>query len=50
MGVIVASTVSMPGSTLLGNVSMIVVVRTNSGYGPSVGHAGTGTVVAVFCQ
>ncbi|MGZ8848347.1 MAG: hypothetical protein ACXW3C_17940, partial [Pyrinomonadaceae bacterium] len=24
-------------------------IKTNPGYGPSPGHVGTGTVVAVFC-
>jgi hypothetical protein len=28
----------------------IVVVRTDPGYGPSPGHAGTGTIVATFCS
>jgi hypothetical protein len=51
MGVVVSSTITMQGSTLLvGDTPMIVVVRTNPGYGPAVGQAGTGTVVAVFCH
>jgi hypothetical protein len=50
MGVIVSSAINKSGPTLLGNAPMIVVVRTDPGYGPAPGHAGTGTVVAVFCH
>jgi hypothetical protein len=49
MGVIASSSVSQSGSAISGNVPGIIVVKTNSGYGPSPGHAGTGMVVAVFC-
>jgi len=50
MGVIVSSSVVMSGTNITGNVPMIVVVKTDPGYGPAVGHIGTGTVVAVFCK
>lgn len=51
MGVVVSSTITMNGSLqLVGDSPMIVVVQTNPGYGPAVGHAGTGTVVAVYCH
>ena len=50
MGVIVSSKVSQSGSTMAGDVPMIVVVKTGPGYGPAPGHAGTGTVVAVYCK
>jgi hypothetical protein len=49
MAVIVASSVQKNGSTISGNITKIVIVRTNPGYGPSPGQAGTGTVVAVIC-
>ncbi|HEX5282996.1 MAG TPA: Ig-like domain-containing protein [Bryocella sp.] len=49
MGVIASSTVGQSGSAISGNVPAIIVVKTSPGYGPSPGHAGTGTVVAVFC-
>jgi uncharacterized repeat protein (TIGR01451 family) len=49
MAVIASSTVTKSGSTINGDIPKIVVVRTNPGYGPSPGHAGTGTVVAVVC-
>ena len=49
MGVIASSSVNKSGSAISGNAPGIIVVKTNSGYGPSPGHAGTGTVVAVFC-
>jgi len=50
MGVIASSSISQSGSSISGNVPMIVVVKTNPGYGPSPGQPGTGTVVAVFCH
>jgi hypothetical protein len=50
MGVIASSTVGQSGSTITGNVPAIIVVKTSPGYGTSPGHAGTGTVVAVFCH
>ena len=49
MGVIVSSKISQSGSQISGNTVHIVVVQTNSGYNPNVGHAGTGTVVAQVC-
>ena len=49
MGVIVSSSVTKKGSAISGNVRKLVVVKTNPGYGPNPGHAGTGTVVAVIC-
>jgi Bacterial Ig-like domain (group 3) len=50
MGVIASSSVLKSGSAISGDVPIIIVVRTQTGYGPSPGHAGTGTVVAVFCH
>jgi hypothetical protein len=50
MGVIVSSTVAQSGGSISGDVPMIIVVKTDPGYGPSPGHAGTGTVVGVFCH
>jgi hypothetical protein len=49
MAVIVTSAASKSGSTISGNTVHIVVVKTNPGYAPNPGHAGTGTVVAVVC-
>jgi hypothetical protein len=49
MGVIASSTITQSGTTIAGDVPIIVVVKTNPGYGPSPGHPGTGTVVATFC-
>ncbi len=49
MGVIVTSTASQAGSTIAGNTVHIVVVKTDSGYQPNPGHAGTGTVVVQVC-
>jgi len=37
------------GSTISGNTPHIVIVKTNPGYAPNPGHAGTGTVVLVIC-
>ena len=49
MGVIVSSHISQKGSTISGDILHIVVVRTDPGYGPNPGHAGTGTIVAQIC-
>ncbi len=50
MGVIVASSVTKPGSTISGNFGKIVVVKTDLGYAPTPDHPGTGTIVAAFCS
>jgi hypothetical protein len=49
MAVIAASSVTESGSVITGDSPKIVIVSTNPGYGPAVGHAGTGSVVAVLC-
>lgn len=49
MAVIVSSSIQQNGNVLSGDVKRIAIIRTNPGYGPSPGHAGTGTVVAVIC-
>jgi hypothetical protein len=50
MAVIVSSAVAKSGSSLGGDVVEEVIVRTDGGYGPNPGHAGTGTVVGVRCR
>jgi hypothetical protein len=50
LAVVAAGSISSSGSTIRGNAPGLVVVRTDAGYGPSPGHAGTGTVVAVICH
>jgi hypothetical protein len=47
--VVVSSTVTKSGRTISGDGFDVVVVRTDPGYGPDPGHAGTGTVVATIC-
>jgi len=49
MAVIVSSSISKSGSSISGNSVHVVVVKTNAGYAPNPGHAGTGTVVATVC-
>ena len=49
MGVIVTSSVTKHGPDVTGNTVSIVVVKTDPGYAGNPGHAGTGTVLAVFC-
>jgi Bacterial Ig-like domain (group 1) len=49
MEVIVSSKISKSGSAISGNAPHLVVVKTNGGYAPNPGHAGTGTVVATIC-
>jgi hypothetical protein len=50
MAVLVASSVGKSGSTISGDIDRIVVVRTDPGYAPNPGHAGTGTVIAEVCH
>jgi hypothetical protein len=49
MGVIAAGSAKQSGSQISGTTPHIVVVKTDSGYAPNPGHAGTGTVVAQVC-
>ncbi|HEY9233202.1 MAG TPA: hypothetical protein VIS78_13695, partial [Blastocatellia bacterium] len=49
MGVIVSSSITKSGSNISGAIPKVVIVRTDAGYDSNPGHAGTGTVVAVFC-
>ncbi len=49
MAVIVSSSIQKNGSIVTGDIKKIVIVRTNSGYGPAPGHAGTGQIVAILC-
>jgi DNA/RNA endonuclease G (NUC1) len=49
IAVIVSSSVQKNGSTISGNIRKVIIVRTNPGYGPSPGHAGTGQIVAILC-
>ncbi len=50
MGVLVSSKVTKSGPKISGDAKSIVVVKTDPGYAPNPGHAGTGTVVGVFCH
>ena len=50
MGVLVSSSTDKSGSTISGNTVKIVVVQVNSGFAGNPGHAGTGTIVATFCN
>ena len=47
--VLVASSVTKSGSTILGNTPNLAVINTDQGYSPDPGHAGTGTVISVGC-
>jgi uncharacterized repeat protein (TIGR01451 family) len=49
MGVLVSTSIGQSGSTISGNTTKIVVVKTDPGYAPNPGHAGTGTIVATYC-
>ena len=49
MAVIVTSSYSKAGPSISGDVAHIVIVKTDPGYQPNPGHAGTGTVVAQLC-
>jgi hypothetical protein len=49
MSVIVTSSAAKSGPVISGPIVHIVVVKTNPGYAPNPGHAGTGTVVSQVC-
>src|SRR5207247_3363167 len=49
IGVIVTSSSSQSGSQISGNAVHMVVVQTDPGYRPALGHAATGSVVAEVC-
>ena len=49
LAVVVSGTVAQTGSAVSGTTPSLVVVKTNPGYSPDPGHAGTGTVVAKIC-
>lgn len=49
MAVIVTGSYAKSGSTISGDTVHIVIVKTNAGYQPNPGHAGTGTVEAQVC-
>jgi hypothetical protein len=46
---IAASHVVKSGPTISGDVTAVVLIATEPGYGPDPGHAGSGTVVGVGC-
>jgi PKD repeat protein len=46
---IVASSVNKSGPQITGDTANIVIVRTDPGYAPDPGHAGTGVIVGVLC-
>lgn len=50
INVIVTNSISKSGSTLSGNISKIVTIQVDPGYGPSPGTPGTGAVTAVICE
>jgi uncharacterized repeat protein (TIGR01451 family) len=49
MAVMASSSIIQSGTVITGDAPKIVIISTNPGYGPAVGHAGSGTVVAVLC-
>ena len=49
MAVIVSSSATKHGSTISGTTDKVVLIRTDPGYGPNPGHAGTGTVIGTLC-
>jgi hypothetical protein len=50
MGVIVSSSISKSGAAISGDAPSLVIVKTDDGYEPNPGHAGTGTVIATICH
>jgi hypothetical protein len=50
MVIIVGSTITQSGSTELGDVKHLVIVKTQqAGYGPAPGHDGWGQIIANIC-
>lgn len=49
MAVIVTSSATQTGSTIAGNTTHVVIIRTAPGYANNPGHPGTGQVVATLC-
>jgi hypothetical protein len=49
MVVISSSAITKSGNTISGDTAHVVVVRTDPGYQPDPGHAGTATVIAPVC-
>lgn len=49
MGVIVSGQIASSGSVISGDTRHIAVIVPSTGYGPSPGHYGTGTIVANAC-
>ena len=49
MAVSVASPVTKTGPTIAGDTVHEVVVKTDPGYGPNPGHAGSGTAIGQIC-
>jgi hypothetical protein len=47
--VLVASSITKSGSMIFGNSPNLAVIKTDQGYSPDPGHAGTGTVLSVSC-
>lgn len=45
MAVIVSGKIAMAGSAITGDVTHVVIVRTNPGYASDPGHPGTGTII-----
>jgi len=48
LALIVTNTITQTGSVISGNTTELAIVKTDPGYAANPGHAGTGTVVAVF--
>jgi streptogramin lyase len=50
MAIVVTSSVDKSGSTVTGNITRIVIVKTDPGYTSNPSGTGTGTVVGVLCS
>jgi len=44
-----SSSITKKGRTISGDISSVVLIATDPGYGPNPGHAGTGEVIRVVC-
>ena len=50
MAVIVSTNVVKTGALISGDISEVIIVKTNPGYAANPGHAGTGITQAVVCK
>jgi len=46
---VASSSITRSGSHVNGDIALVVLIQTDSGYEPNPGHPGTGTIVGIVC-